>query len=196
MKRLHFPVMIVLLCSSAVAQDVSEQRANIQLRREHEARLFDAEEQACQNKFAVNDCVHSVLVKRRQVIGNLQREENLVKDLERQRRAVEQMQSIERKAAAHQELEATLAAQDKALRHRTAAQSAVQKASEHPASSQPRVTRKALAAKDDAKQSAIELENVRSFANKAAENQKRQAERARRLKEKPSSAAPLTIPAN
>jgi hypothetical protein len=196
MNRLRASAIVLLLCSSAQGQDVGELRTNIQQRREQEARLFDAEEHACQNKFAVNDCVLSVRAKRRQVIGNLQREENLVKDLERQRRAEEQMRSIEKKAASRKELEETLAAQGNASRQQTAEQRAVEKAAEHASSSQPRVTKRAVAVQDGARQSAIDAENVRSFAEKAVENQKRQAERARRLKEKPSSAAPLPVPAH
>jgi hypothetical protein len=106
------------------------------------------------------------------------------------------MQLIEQKAAARQELEATLAAQDNASRQRTAAQRAVQKASEHAASSQPRAAKGVVPTRDNAKQASIAQENALSFAEKAAENQKRQAERVRRLEEKRSSAAPLPVPAN
>jgi hypothetical protein len=195
MKYLCSAAVCILLCGSVHAQDVSEQRANIQTRREQESRRFDAQERDCLDKFAVNDCTHAVQVRRRQVIGNLQREENLVKDLERQRSAMAQLKSVEDKAKARQEHEASIRLQENAKKRSAAELAVAKKAAEHAAQARPVVKKPAAQSRGPSRQTATEMENARVFSEKTAENQKRQMERARRLKEKPSTAAPLPVPA-
>jgi hypothetical protein len=195
MKYLCSAAVCILLCGSVLAQDVSEQRANIQTRREQESRRFDAQERDCLDKFAVNDCTHAVQVRRRQVIGNLQREENLVKDLERQRSAMAQLKSVEDKAKARQELEASIRSQENAKKRSAAELAIAKKAAEHAAQARPVVTNPVLLPKDPSRQTAMERDKARVFAEKSAENLRRQADRARRLKEKPSTAEPLPMPA-
>ena len=194
MRDLCSAAVCVMLSGSVLAQDVSEQRANIQTRREQESRRFEAQEQACMDTFAVNDCIHAVQVRRRQVIGNLQREENLVKDLERQRSAMAQLKSVDDKAKAREELEASIRSQENAKKRSAAEQAVAKKAAEHAAQARPIVTKPVVLPKDPSKKTAMETENARAFAEKITENQKRQAERARRLKDKPSTAAPLPAP--
>ncbi len=80
-------------------RDFDRELQRIGLVREQRTAELDAQDAACLNRFAVNDCQNTVAVRRRQVLAELKRQEALVKDAQRQQKAVEQLQRSADKAA-------------------------------------------------------------------------------------------------
>ncbi|MFZ3219945.1 MAG: hypothetical protein WA174_07920 [Rhodoferax sp.] len=80
------------------ADAIASERARIGNLRQQQETLFDAQENACQSKFAVNDCLKAVARRRRAVLSDLKRQERLLNDAQRQQRGAEQLQRSEEKA--------------------------------------------------------------------------------------------------
>lgn len=96
-----WPIICLLVLSSALyAQDdatrnlelrEAEQREWIaRTRTAYEAR-FKAQEIACYQLFAVNDCLLDSRRTQRELMGDLRRQEILIKDAQRKRRAAQQL---------------------------------------------------------------------------------------------------------
>ena len=70
---------------------VSEEHARIRQSRATEQAGFAVLEAQCYRRFAVNDCLIDVRARRRDVLGDLRRQEISLNDAERKRRAAEQI---------------------------------------------------------------------------------------------------------
>lgn len=81
----------------ANAQSVETERARIQTKRQELETGFSLEDAACHQRFAVNNCLIDVNIKRREAMADLRRQEILLNDDERKRRGAEQIRKIEEK---------------------------------------------------------------------------------------------------
>ena len=102
MKYLAFVLCIVLFVPGARAQSELEiedpitqrdalERERIQQTRASEQAKFVAQEAQCYARFAVNDCLREVRSHRREVLGDLRRQEISLNDAQRKRRGAEQL---------------------------------------------------------------------------------------------------------
>lgn len=99
---------VLLVAGSAFGQSstpmapeqVAAERARIASERAAITTRFAAEERACHQRFAVNDCLNRNLAWQREALGALRRQEILINDSERQRRAAERLDSLEEKSRA------------------------------------------------------------------------------------------------
>lgn len=88
-------MMVVLPFASA--QLVETERVQIQIQRQQLEAGFSLQDAACHQRFAVNNCLIDVNIKRREAMADLQRQEILLNDDERKRRGAEQIRKIEEK---------------------------------------------------------------------------------------------------
>lgn len=77
----------------------------IQTERGHQEARYAQEEAACYRRFAVNDCLRDVRVRRRVTMEDLRRQEIAVNDVQRRQKGVEEIQRLEEKSSlqSHQE---------------------------------------------------------------------------------------------
>jgi hypothetical protein len=73
-------------------------RENIQMERMRAQAMFQAQELACQQKFAVTDCSRKVELQRREHAARMRSEEEILNDQDRQRRALQALQANEQRA--------------------------------------------------------------------------------------------------
>jgi hypothetical protein len=90
----------VLVCAQVIDGDV--ERGRIRASRLQEEARYQIEEAACYGRFAVNDCLHGVRVRRRETLDVLRRQEQVLNDYERRQRTLEQMDRINQKLSARQ----------------------------------------------------------------------------------------------
>lgn len=100
MKSAVFLVTLTLLMTAVHAQDdairnlqlrEAEQRAWIADRRASFDAQFKAQEIACYQRFAVNDCLIASRQTQREVMADLRRQEILINDAQRKRRGAQQL---------------------------------------------------------------------------------------------------------
>lgn len=77
--------------------DVRAERSRIASERQQVEARFKAEETACYQKFAVNDCIDAGRAERREKLADLRRQEISLNDAERKRKGAEQVQRMEDK---------------------------------------------------------------------------------------------------
>jgi len=77
---------------------VSAERARIESIRQQQTTVLDADERACQSRFAVTDCVNGVSARRREMLSELRRQEASLHDMERRQRGADQLKLSEEKA--------------------------------------------------------------------------------------------------
>lgn len=110
MKNWFFFLSIGLAVSGLQAQPVQELAApasdvfqveldRIQVERRRQDAYYAKEEAACYQRFAVNDCLRQVRVKRRLVMEDLRRQEIAVNDEQRRQKGVEEIQRLEEKTS-------------------------------------------------------------------------------------------------
>ncbi len=76
---------------AVLAKRETEQRARIAQTRARYQAQFEAQERACYQRFAVNDCLGDSRRTQREVMADLRRQEILINDTQRKRRAARQM---------------------------------------------------------------------------------------------------------
>jgi hypothetical protein len=105
MNKLLAGIAALLLPCFAWAQadpaDVADsaQRARIAAERGQVGATFAAEEKACYQRFAVNDCLLQARAKRRAAMADLKRQETSLNDAERRRRAAQHQREIEERGS-------------------------------------------------------------------------------------------------
>ncbi len=82
------------------AEDPAAARERIARERSQVEAAFKAEEKACYQKFAVNDCLKAARAHRREVMADLKRQEISLNDAERRRKGAERQRAIEERAEA------------------------------------------------------------------------------------------------
>lgn len=82
--------------------DLVSERARIKAERDRISAAKAQEERACQDRFAVNDCMNAAERRWRAPLADLRRQENAIRDVERRRRSAEQVRQAEARAAQDQ----------------------------------------------------------------------------------------------
>jgi len=76
----------------------SAERIKIEATRQQELVVLEAQESACESRFAVTDCVNAVRTRRRQVLAGFKRQEVALNDAQRKQRALEQRAAAKERA--------------------------------------------------------------------------------------------------
>jgi hypothetical protein len=114
MKLLPAALSAMVLLAGAQAQeaapsnplDTNAERARIETDRTREQARYDKEDAACYQRFAVNDCLREVKVRRRATFEELRRQEIILNDIDRKKRAAEQIRQNEERSAERAENDA------------------------------------------------------------------------------------------
>ena len=173
------------VAGSAVPQD---QRQVIEQLRQSEARRFDAEEAACQSRFAVTRCVDAVRAERLKVKSKLNAQEAALNAADRQRAAQEQLDRIEEKSK-NRRAEVTNEPRGVPEPSRPVKERVVPMVA--PEQSAPPTKANTQSTPRDSGDRAA---NVRAFNEKQAAAQERRAAVAKKMQSKASSARPLPVP--
>jgi colicin import membrane protein len=107
MKTRLFALGTLVLLLGAQAQQIAPslpldsgaERARIAADRVREQTRFEKEEAGCYQRFAVNDCLREVKVRRRAVLEELRRQEILLNEADRKKRMTEQIRRADERAA-------------------------------------------------------------------------------------------------
>lgn len=180
----------------AAIATLEAQRARIEQDRKREEARYAREEAACYQRFAVNDCLREIRVRRRATFEDLKRQETTLNDAERKIRAGEQVDRTDEKAtikASQEEADKRAAAlRDSQERVERAAQKKAerQKDVEQKASTPPRVRN----ATTDAPSAESKAEKKTQFEEKQRQAIERKAERDKALAEKKAGKPPSTLP--
>jgi colicin import membrane protein len=167
------------------APDTKAERARIETDRAREQARYDKEEADCYQRFAVNDCLREVKVRRRATFEALRRQEIILNDADRKKQAAEQLRQIEEKAAER--------AQDDAQK----AQQAPRQAKEKPANGKRTggVTPQVRASSSPALTPEQRAQEKKAYEEKLLKAQERKAQRDKALAEKTAPPAkPLPTP--
>lgn len=84
--------------TEAAVESVGTERSKIAAERTRLEAGYLAEDSACYQRFAVNNCLDDVNTRRRETVGDLRRQEVLLNELERKRKGSEQIRRTEDKA--------------------------------------------------------------------------------------------------
>lgn len=115
MKNSFFSFSLAAMSLFAAAQagagdvavrDIGADRARINAERASLMAGFLAEDSACYQKFAVNNCLDRVDVKRREAMANLRRQEILLNDQERRVKGAAQLRKLEEKSSPEKQQDA------------------------------------------------------------------------------------------
>lgn len=205
---------VVLLLAALLApmlaharDDATEdaQRARIAAERGQVEAAFRAEEKACYQKFAVNDCVKDARARRRASMADLRRQEVSLNDAKRKRDAAEHVRALEDRAAAgrQQEAQRRQEAADAQLGREThAVDKAATRASREASAPARAAARKQQAERRQAEAGAARTrraqeaaDNVKAHESRVAAARQRKAELEKRLAERKKPAAqPLPVP--
>lgn len=198
-------IALLLGCASAVlaqpAQEpapssIAAQRARIKQDRQRAEGRYAQEETACYQRFAVNDCLRAVRVRRRATLEDLQRQEISLNDAERKIRAGEQVDRTDEKASlksSQEEVDKRATAHQEYREHMERAEQKKvdrQKDVEQKAGTPPRER----SVTSDAPSEASKAEKKKSFEEKQRQAIERKAERDKALAEKKSGKPASTLP--
>lgn len=115
MKKSFFAFSLAVLSLYAAAQagvgdvavrDIGAERARINADRASLMAGFLAEDAACYQKFAVNNCLDRVNVRRREAMANLRRQEILLNDEERRIKGAAQLRKLDEKSSPEKQQDA------------------------------------------------------------------------------------------
>ncbi len=193
--RLHVWCVAVWLLHSVVVQaadpmddaSVDAARARIQIDRQTQNALYDAQRDACLTRFAVTDCQNEVDKRHREAQARLKREEVELNDSVRRQRAQEQANRTQAKLDARMAQDASHALG--APQDREGAQQ--EKKRNHPL---PVATRERGAKPVNAVNARERDEKRKAYAEKQQTLEKKRQERAKRLLEQGTQKPGLAIP--
>lgn len=115
MKKPFSAFLLTAMCLCAAAQagagevavrDIGAERARINAERASLMAGFLAEDVACYQKFAVNNCLDRVNVKRREAMANLRSQEILLNDQERRVKGAAQLRKLDEKSSPEKQQDA------------------------------------------------------------------------------------------
>lgn len=95
MRRLLALATLALVAGAHAQPDFTAERARIRAERARIESAKAAEERACREKFAVNDCLADVRQRWREPLADLRRQELAIGDEERKRRSADQVRELE-----------------------------------------------------------------------------------------------------
>jgi colicin import membrane protein len=132
MKRLLFALALTmpLLAAAQDSPAAAVERARIAAERSRAEADYKAQERICWSKFAVNDCLAAAKARRREILGDLRRQEIGLNDQARRDRAAQRQRDLEQRAVpAPRPTRPEQAGTEQSERDRTAAQRAATRAS-------------------------------------------------------------------
>lgn len=197
MKQLALALLCLVAAWPSWAQDdpvqglssANAERERIAAEQAQAKALYDAQEAACYDRFAVNHCLKDVQSRRHATQADLQRQETSLHDSERLQKGAEQLRLLEQKAQERKQKEqqaqqahsegqaaATLQAPRQAPLPQTAASVPADSRQETPGASGPSLAEQAR--------------NRESYAAKQAEAEKKRQEIAKRLQGKANKPVP------
>ena len=199
MKRLAIGLLGLLGAWPLLAQDAmqglpsaSAEYQRIAAERARENTLFDAQEAACYQRFAVNNCLADVQSRRRAMVADFKRQEASLHDAERLQKGAERLRASEQKALEKQQQDVEAGKSAAAPQERLQAQQEKQAA--HPLAASSASTNR-VAPSSSGPSAAEQARQRASYAAKQAQAEKKRQEIARRLKEKSSKPVPgLPVP--
>jgi hypothetical protein len=171
-----------------------EDYQRIEAARSREGANFDAEEAACYQRFAVNDCLKKVQSRRIAVMADFRRQENRLHDREHNLQGVEALERIEQRALERQQKQAEDQSQDTIDRAQEKLRDQQDKRIEHAAkaASNPAPVSVPVPTGPTA---AEQAQARASYERKLADAEKRRQELIKRKAEKASAPAkPLPVP--
>lgn len=151
MKLLLAAAVVVLAAFQVQAQEAPGERERIKSERAAADRRFVEGQRECRGRFAVNDCLAEVRRQHMLVLGDLKRQENVLKDADRRRRSAERQQAVDERSSPEQQQKAEQrrlkALQDQQEREQRAADKAGKRAADEAARAQkaPRPPKEAKA---------------------------------------------------
>lgn len=205
MKSLIVSVLFTCFGCAVLAQPAPEpassssmavQRARIEQDRKREETRYAQEEAACYQRFAVNDCLREVRVRRRATFEDLKRQEISLNDEERKIRAGEQVDRTDEKASIKSSQEEA----DKRAAARQESQERMERAEQKKVDRQKDAAQKAgtppreRSMTRDAPSEASKAEQKKSFEEKQRQALERKAERDKALAEKKKAKPASTLP--
>jgi colicin import membrane protein len=185
----------VALCAGVTAQTdggaaFSLQQQKIDALKQQAGAYFDTLEQACMDRFAVNDCLKDVKRRRLARMAEIKREELVLHNAQRKQRGIEQNARIEQKAIDRLALEEENAAASSPEKTEAKRLEQTEKQRAHAAQASGSQPQRPGAAASSGLTSAEENENRAAYLQKLQDAEKKRQERAKRLSEK-GSATPL-----
>jgi colicin import membrane protein len=158
---------------------IAAERQRIEAERQKGTEALAAEESACQNKFAVNDCVRPVQARKRALLADLKRQEVRLNDMERRQRAQAQRERILQRQQERAADDESRVIETKSAPTPTE-KGAPRGPFEKPASSAP--------------DAAAQAQNRAAYARKLEEAERHRRSLQRQNQEKPSTATTLPTP--
>jgi hypothetical protein len=171
--------------------DPAAERQQISVQRTQQEALFLRQQDACYQRFAVNDCLLQAKRERRAVFDELRRREVLLNELDRQTQAIDALNRIQENLSPERQQQlldqAELARQDTVARqNRNDEKNAARLVPTTP-SAQDQSARVANTLSDAA-------QNERAFADKLAQAKQRKLELENRLRQQGKGASSLPLP--
>lgn len=161
----------------------AEAYQRIEAVRAREMAAFDAQEAACYQRFAVNDCLKNIQSRRRALLADLKRQETRLHEREHAQQGADALQRIEQRALELEQKKAEIAAGGGAARAQGKAQEQKDKQADHAAKAASGAG--AIAAPVHSGPRPDEQARAReSYARKQAEAEKKRQDLARRQAEK------------
>ncbi|MES2952066.1 MAG: hypothetical protein V4858_26365 [Pseudomonadota bacterium] len=170
-------------------------RARIERIRLQKNAELDAEEAACQTRFAENDCLNRVVVRRRQMLADLKRQEAVLNEMQRQQKGLDQLQSGTEKAADHAKRQLEAQAKAEATTQEDRQKTQDEKVQNHQKQAKQGAKKAAVASKSKSTLDAAQIEkNREAYLEKQKALEKRRKERDQRLLEHGAGRPPLPTP--
>jgi hypothetical protein len=181
------------------AADTTELQ-RIEATRVRETAVYDAEEAACYQRFAVSGCIKDIQSQRRAMLANLRRQEAALHERQFADKGAEQRRLSAQKAQERQQQQSGSQTEEAAARTADKLQAQKDKLADHAAKSPvqgdsaPAANAAAPPLPTAGLSAADQSANRASYARKQAEAEKKRAEIAKRLAGKGKPAAPLPLP--
>jgi hypothetical protein len=171
-----------------------EDYQRIEAARSREGASFDAQEAACYQRFAVNDCLKKVQTKRIFVMADLKSQETRLHDRARNQQGAEALARMEQKALERQQKQKEIETQDGVVRTQEKLHDQHEKRAEHAAKAASNPA--PFSVPVPAGPTAVEQAQARAnYERKLADAEKRRQDLIKRKAEKASAPAkPLPVP--
>lgn len=172
-----------------IAGDTGAQRQAIATQRQQLLQKLESQDRACEDRFFVTDCRAQVETQRRKALAEFKRQELALDDAQRAQRAVEQQQNLVDKQLERQERDNRMVDPDNTPAVRLQRQAEKQAAHIQQAQSQQRPTTQPKT--PSGPDAAARQRSKQAYEDKQKALEQRRVERDQRLREHPSTAAPL-----
>jgi hypothetical protein len=187
-----------LLCGICLGQDVpaplnpQAERLLVSVRRAEQEAIFQRQQEACYQRFAVNECLIQARRERREVLDELRRRDVLLNALERQTRAIDEINRIQSNLSPEKQQQLS----DQAEQARIEALARQTRNDEKNAErlNAPLANNQRTLVDPRSTTPSDSVQNERAYADKLAEAQKRKADLERRLRQQGKPAATLPLP--